>query len=193
MRMRVNKYHKASILELRYRRGFTLIELILVMTVLTIAVSITAPALANFFRGRSLDSEARRLLSLIHHGQNRAVSEGMPMELWLDPQQGAYGLEVEPSYEATDSKAVNFTLDREMQLEVNNSTGTSAFQGSGPQPQSSARKSNHPNVPCIRFLPDGTLGEASPQVLQLTGSDGRAVVLGLTRNGLGYEIRGHKE
>src|SRR2546426_11590252 len=48
--------------------GFTLIELILVMTVLTIAVSITAPALANFFRGRSLDSEARRLLALTRPG-----------------------------------------------------------------------------------------------------------------------------
>src|SRR5262245_45305431 len=39
--------------ELRHRRAFTLMELILVMTVLTIAASITAPALANFFRGRS--------------------------------------------------------------------------------------------------------------------------------------------
>src|SRR5207253_10956500 len=45
------------------RSGFTLIELILVMTILTIAVSLTAPALANFFRGRTLDSEARRLLA----------------------------------------------------------------------------------------------------------------------------------
>src|SRR5215467_5625288 len=82
--------------------AFTLIELILVMTVLTIAASITAPALANFFRGRSLDSEARRMLSLIRQGQSRAVSEGVPMELWIDAQQGAYGLEAEPSYEPND-------------------------------------------------------------------------------------------
>src|SRR5262249_9004612 len=39
--------------------GFTLIELILVMALLTVAVSVTAPALSNFFRGRALDSEAR--------------------------------------------------------------------------------------------------------------------------------------
>ena len=37
---------------LRKKAGFTLIELILVMTILTIAISITAPALSNFFRGR---------------------------------------------------------------------------------------------------------------------------------------------
>src|SRR5438874_13384988 len=90
--------------------GFTLIELILVMTVLTIAVSITAPALANFFRGRSLNSEARRLLALTREGQSRAVSEGLPMDLWLDAQQGAYGLEAESSYEENDRKAVDFNL-----------------------------------------------------------------------------------
>src|ERR1041385_3547304 len=88
--------------------GFTLIELILVMTVLTIAVSITAPALANFFRGRSLDSEARRLLALTRQGQSRAVSEGVPMELGVDAAQGTYGLTAEPSYEPADTKAIIF-------------------------------------------------------------------------------------
>src|SRR6476660_1562259 len=99
-------------------RGFTLIELILVMTVLTIAVSLTAPALANFFRGRSLDSEARKLLALTRFGQSRAVSEGIPMELWLDATRGAYGLEAEPSYETTDPKAQEFTVDSDMHLQV---------------------------------------------------------------------------
>src|SRR6266566_7071347 len=77
----------------RWEKGFTLMELILVMTVLAIAVSITAPALANFFRGRTLDSEARRFLSLTRHGQSRAVAEGVPMELWLDAVNQTYGLE----------------------------------------------------------------------------------------------------
>src|SRR5215813_10242713 len=58
--------------------AFTMIELILVMTILTIAVALTAPSLANFFRGRALESEARRLLALSRQGQNRAVSEGIP-------------------------------------------------------------------------------------------------------------------
>src|SRR5689334_15919462 len=49
--------------------GFTLIELILVMAILTVAVSITAPALSNFFHGRTLDSEARRMLALTRQGQ----------------------------------------------------------------------------------------------------------------------------
>src|SRR6185436_11370619 len=119
MRLRIsNLEHESRSLELPARSAFTLIELILVMTVLTIAASITAPALANFFRGRTLGSEARRLLALTRQGQSRAVSEGLPMNLWLDAPQGAYGLEAETSYEAMDSKAVEFNLDQDMQLEV---------------------------------------------------------------------------
>src|SRR5690242_5350282 len=75
--------------------AFTLVELVLVMAVVVIAIAITAPKLANFFRGRTLDSEARRLLALTHAGQSRAVSEGIPMRLWLDTEQGTYGLQEE--------------------------------------------------------------------------------------------------
>ena len=49
-------------------RGFTLIELILVMTLLVIGVSFVTPQLAGFFRGRTMQAEARRLISLTHNG-----------------------------------------------------------------------------------------------------------------------------
>src|ERR1017187_2956921 len=104
------------------RRGFTLIELILVMALLTIVISLTAPRLSRFFHGRTLDSEARRLLALTRSGQSRAVSEGIPMDLWVDAGQGTFGLEAEPSFDASDSKAVDFTLDGGLQLAVVNKT-----------------------------------------------------------------------
>src|ERR1035438_9877383 len=96
----------------RHSPAFTLIELILVMAILIMAVSVTAPTLSHFFRGRTLNSEARRLLALTRSGQSRAASEGLPMDLWVDAEQGTFGLEAEPSYETSDSKAVDFTLDR---------------------------------------------------------------------------------
>src|SRR5215471_2243590 len=72
--------------------AFTLIELILVMAIVVVAISITAPKLANFFRGRTLDSEARRLLALTHSGQSRAVSEGIPTRLQFDISNHSYRL-----------------------------------------------------------------------------------------------------
>jgi len=172
--------------------AFTLIELILVMTILAIAVSFTAPALANFFRGRSLDYEARRLLALTRQGQTRAVSEGLPMELWFDTSKSTYGLEAEPSYEAVDSKAVDFAFDSQLQIEFSNQNTGAHFGSLGMASSANSANStasNHPNVPKIRFLPDGSIADGSPQSVHLTGRDGASMWLMLSRNRLNYEIR----
>ena len=63
--------------------------------------------MSNFIRGRALDSEARRLMALMHAGQSRAVSEGLPMVLWVDEKQGAYGLQAETTGQNGDPKAEN--------------------------------------------------------------------------------------
>lgn len=177
--------------------GFTLIELILVMSILTVAISITAPALANFFRGRTLDSEARRLLALTRWGQNRAVSEGIPIELWIDTRNRKFGLEAEPSYETTDEKAVEFELSPEMRLETvrvevfkSSTTPTRSRSPRGPfgAVPTTEVLSRHAELPRIRFLPDGTIAETSPQKLSLTGADGFSLYLALSRHGLNYEL-----
>lgn len=180
------------------RRAFTLIELILVMAILTMMVAVSAPTLANFFGGRSLDYEARRLLALTRQAQSRAVSEGMPMDLWVDAAQGTYGLTVEPTYETSDPKASDFTLDKNVQIEVVNSLAantnttamTSAAMGLPPSTASVLLvKLAHPTLPAIRFLPDGSISDSSPQKLHLTARDGASLWLVQSRTRLSYEIR----
>src|SRR3954471_8927212 len=141
--------------------GFTLMELILVMTVLAVAVSITAPALASFFRGRTLDSEARRLLSMTRQGQSRAVSEGIPVELWVNGASQSYGLEAEPTFEPNDPKAASVQMDSDMQVLAVSLT-TRSIQNASVSSTSvtPAAKSNHPNLPRIRFLPDGSIADS---------------------------------
>ena len=179
----------------RARRGFTLIELILVMALLTVVISLTAPKHSRIFHGRTLDSEARRLLALTRSGQSRAVSEGTPMDLWVNAEEGAFGLEAEPSYETSDPKAVNFTLDGGLQLEVVNrivaAPTTAATSRSRQASIASVGRVNlvHANLPTIRFLPDGSIGEASPQMLRLTSGDGGSLWLTKARDGASYEIR----
>jgi type IV fimbrial biogenesis protein FimT len=155
--------------------AFTLIELILVLALLVIITSLAAPAMSNFIRGRALDSEARRLMALIHAGQSRAVSEGMPMALWLDEKQGAYGLQAETTGQNGDPKAEDLALAEYLQIAVMNTgpAGVTKFH----------------NLPAIRFLPDGTVDENSPQTLRLMDAKGNALWLMESRNRNGYEIR----
>jgi type II secretion system protein H len=161
----------------RLSRGFTLIELILVMTILVIAISFVAPSLSNFFRGRALNSEAVRLLSLTHAGQSRAASEGMPMLLWVDPATRAYGLVQEsssPNGGNVDPKAQEFALDDNVAIETPNATPVLV----------AGRR-----LPAIRFLPDGTIDEASPPVLRLACTDGSQTWVAQSANHLTYEIQ----
>jgi type II secretion system protein H len=156
------------------RRGFTLIELILVLTLLAIVASLIAPSLSSFMRGRSLDSEARRLLSLTRAAQSRAVSEATPMLLWINAPQGAYGVEREATSKRNDPRALEFSVDGNVQVAVVNpgSAGTRVR-----------------NLPVIRFLADGTIDENSPQTLRLNDTTGATFWLVQTRNRMGYEIR----
>jgi prepilin-type N-terminal cleavage/methylation domain-containing protein len=176
--------------------AFTLIELILVMAILTMAVSVTAPALSHFFRGRALDAEARRLLALTHGGQSRAVAEGVPVDLWVDAKQSKYGLQIEPSYETEDPKKVEFPLDSGLQIEVvshnpvapvrapSSSTGRTVSTASVPKVALV-----HPELPTVRFLPDGSISESSPEKIRLVGREGASLWLIQTSDHLAYEIR----
>ena len=158
-----------------HARAFTLVELILVLALLGIITSLVAPAMSNFIRGRALDSEARRMFALIHAGQNRAVSEGMPMVLWVDEKKNSYGLEAETVGQNGDSKAENLTVDETLSLAVMNSGGTAPTTLRG--------------LPVIRFVPDGSIDEKSPQTLRLTDYAGISRWLLQSKNRMGYEIR----
>jgi len=159
----------------RHGSAFTLIELILVLALLVIITSMAAPAMSNFIRGQALNSEARRLVALMHAGQSRAVSEGLPMVLWVNEKQGAYGLQAETTGQNGDPKAENLMVDSALQITVVNtgSGGTTKFSG----------------LPAIRFLPDGTVDENSPTMLQLLDAKGHALWLIESRSRNGYEIR----
>jgi type II secretion system protein H len=157
--------------------GFTLIELILVMAILIIVLSVTAPTLTSFFRSRTLDSEARRFLALTHYAQSRAVSEGVPISLWIDSQERKYGLEIEVGYSETDDKASEYTLGRDLEIELSAlSTATTT------------RPVTARNEQRIRFTSDGFIGEANPEAIIIRQGESDTVWIAPNRNRLSYEI-----
>ena len=161
------------------RRGFTLIEMILVLSLLVIITSIALPPMAKFIRGRALDTEARRLISFMHAAQSRAVSEGATMMLWINEKTGAYGMAAETSGQNGDPKAEQLAVDATLAIAVQN-TGTGV-------------KTMFNNLPAIRFLADGTIDEDSPQRLKLTDSDGFTRWLTETRLRTGYEVTANQQ
>lgn len=187
------------------RRAFTLVELLLVLSMLTAVLALVAPSLSRFFRGRGLDAEAQRLVALTRYGQARAASEGVPMVLWLDAEGRSYGIEADPSYFGEDTNAVEFTLYEGLAIEVEPyRKGSLLLQERQEKrklvsgtPAAELVKEWEPvgieggKVWSVRFLPDGTLGPNSPERVAIregeTEEDGE-IWVSQTRDGLRYEI-----
>lgn len=179
------------------RRAFTLIELILVMALLMTVVALVAPRLADFFRGRSLDNEARRLVTLTHYAQSRAVAEGVPMLVWLDEANGRYGLAARPGFleTATDERAVEYALVEQLRLRVGEPM-VSVFgsQRVAPYESTFGRQFQMQGVPAnVRYVlinPDGFIDEVSAERIELHDQNPQRdpVVLAPARNWQRYEI-----
>jgi type II secretion system protein H len=164
--MRINPTKKS--------RGFTLIELILVMTLLIIVVSLVTPLLGKFFQGRSLDSELRQFVSLTHFAQSRAVSEGTPMLLWVDTRTQTYGLTDESGYQ-DDEKAVQYTMADGLKIGVGR-LGAKASSGA-----------KHVG---IHFSPDGlVITNTSVSGVSMQEGNNKPVWIMPAANGLSYEVQ----
>ena len=166
-----------------FTSAFTLMELLLVLALLAMAVAVAAPSLSRFFRGRALDSESRRMLSLTRYAQSRAVSEGVPMVMWFKPDEGAYGVQAEVTYNGADDKAIEYQLDSSLQLEL----PPASLVGTVPWKITTQIAGNHP---AIRFTPDGFVSDTSPVWvwLKLT-QEPDAVWLALDDSRVKYELQ----
>jgi type II secretion system protein H len=164
------------------RAAFTLIELILVMALMMIVLGVAAPSLSPFFKGRNLDYEARRLLSLTTYGRSRAISEGIPMLLWIDPQRRTYGLQAAAGYLDYDPKSVSYNLDPNLRMEVTMPILSSAVPISLPDRVVG-------NRPTIRFTPDGFIALTSPVRVLIEQGKRDVVALVENTNVFRYELQ----
>ena len=114
------------------------------------------------------------MMALLHAGQSRAVSEGMPMLFWIDEKNSTYGLEAETVGQKGDAQAENLSVDATLQIAVKGGAGSLTTLRT---------------LPAIRLLADGTVDEKSPSTVQLTDSAGVSLWLAVTRTRTGYEIK----
>ena len=171
------------------KTAFTLIEMILVMALLAIVLAISAPSLSRFFKSRGLESEARRFLALTRHAQSRAVSEGVPMVLWLETRQRLYGLNADKTFVEDDPKAEQFNVDETLEVEVRLSS--EAVAGSQAS-QFKNEKQTTSGLYTLRFTPDGFVSVSSPETVVFRQKDNGELWVAQSRNRLNYEIQAGK-
>lgn len=165
--------------------AFTLIELIIVLALLAIAATFVAASMGSFFRGRMLNFEARRLLSLTHYAQSRAVAEGVPVVLWVNPADSTYGLTIQSTFNTPDgdTRAISYTAEPSLRLETP--------QGEvAPISEQDDEKLGLPTdgLSFIRFTPDGFFDDSS--VSKITVRQGTTgIELVPTANRLAFELR----
>lgn len=183
-------------------RGFTLIELIVVMTLLTAAVSLSAPRLANFFKGRTLDSEGRRVLTMIRYAQDLSVSKGVNVRLWIDGPNNKFGIEPDTTTSAISAPrtvsnnspiegAYTFDVDQGLKIRALNattSTRVEGYRGAGLPQRLNTGNAGKTRLPTITCLPDGTFQTDSPEAIELADSENFKITISQSRNRLGYEI-----
>ena len=72
--------------------GFTLLELILVMLIISITLAIAAPSLSGWGRGGKMRDATDELLAAVRYARTQSVAEGRVYRLNLDPSGQGYWL-----------------------------------------------------------------------------------------------------
>jgi len=123
------------------RRGYTILELVLVLAILAMALAAVAPSLSGFIAGRKAEEAAARFLALTHYARSQAVTDGLEYELVVDSKEGKWWLR---------------TLDGEETQEVDGAFGKVFEAPEGVAVESDIAASEGEQV--IRFDPSGRSG-----------------------------------
>lgn len=138
----------------RAQHGFTLVELIVVMSMLTAVLALAAPQLSNFFKGRALVEESRRFLALTRYARDESITLSIPLKLWIDVERGYYGLSPAEGFEFDTMREVEIQLDEDLEFDFISGVDY------------------EDKIITIGFYPDGTVGERTVGETTLRSNSG---------------------
>jgi len=151
-------------------KGFTLVELILVMMLLATVTALSLPSLARSMRQRHLAGEAARFLALIEYARDEAVSQAVPTILWIDSASGRFGVEAKPGFTGDEQREREFAVNPDVHFEAD------------------AVPTKDGIAKAVEFAPDGAPDESSMESLRILDRFGSALTIARTANRDGYEI-----
>ena len=154
----------------RSAAGFTLVELIIVMALLAIVMAIAAPSLSRSMRQRNLDGEAARLLAATEYARDEAISQGVPMTVWIDPEGRRFGIEPKEGFLGNETRIREFSVDPDIGFEIANGVTKRGI------------------VEAMEFAPDGTPALTNVESVVLKDRFNSVLTIAQTTDGWGYEI-----
>ncbi len=153
------------------KNAFTLIELVLVLALLATILAVSAPSLSRSFHGRNLDGQAALVLAAIEYARSEAISQGIPMTVWIDTNTETFGVQASSGYDGIAAREKAWTLHPEVRFDstpINN-------DGNG-------------HSLAATFQPEGTLDATSVDEIRLAHKSGERITVAQTDDGDGYEI-----
>jgi prepilin-type N-terminal cleavage/methylation domain-containing protein len=129
-------------------KGFTLLELIVVLGVVGVLLGMAAPSLKNFMKARQTANAAGQMLSLTQLASSRAAAQGSLYRLNFDDKNGEYWLTVQQGGEFVDIPSEfgrHFTLPEGATVALVRPTGVEA-------------------TPYIEFRPNGRSEEVTIEI-----------------------------
>jgi len=158
---------------IRRTRGFTLIELIVVLTILGILGAMIVPQFASTYVDALLRASGRELVAGLNLSYSLAVGRQTSCRLVLDPESGAWRIEelrtreggVEEFGRVDDVPGAWGKIDRKISVRLRSGSDEDRPSGSPFAPTPSPGSGPEARQESILFRPDGT-AEASEIVLR---------------------------
>jgi len=151
--------------------GFTLVELIIVMVVLAIVAGLSMPLLSGSIRQRHLKDEAARFLALTEYARDEAVSQGVPMSVWIDSATSHFGVEPKAGFDGAPGRNRDFAMNPDIHFEIDKAANAS---GGSLMP--------------VEFATDGSPATTSVETVRLADRFNSAITIARTKDGWSYEI-----
>ena len=154
----------------RFPPGFTLVELVVVMALLAIVAAVSMPSMGRSIRSRNLSGEAARFVAATEYGRDEAVSQGVPMIVWIDSAAQRFGVEPNAGYEGVEARNREFAMNPDVHFEFEG--GVAAGE----------------RVTAVEFAPDGALATTSLETVRLADRFESTVTVARTKDGWSYEV-----
>ena len=99
----------------RVQRGFTLLEIVLVMAIIALASVLAAAAMGGGFRGMQLKASARQIAANLRYTRAQAIETGRPQRFTIDPARHLWQAPKAHHGDIPSKLSIEFTGAREAQ------------------------------------------------------------------------------